>query len=74
MKKATKGKRDPDLQDEYDFGKGARGKYANRCVQGTNVVVLAPDVAAMFPNAESVNDALRALGHIIRSNGARAKR
>ena len=59
MKKAPKGKTDPDMLDEYDFSKGVRGKYATRYAQGTNVVVLAPDVAAVFPNSESVNAALR---------------
>ena len=73
MKKAPKGKRDPDLLDEYDFSKGERGKYAKRYAEGTNVVVLAPDVAAVFPDAESVNDALRALVQIVRRNGRKAQ-
>src|SRR5262249_168462 len=72
MKKGAKGKRDPDLLDEYDFSKGVRGKYAKRYTEGTNVVVLAPDVAAVFPDAESVNDALRALVQIIRRNSSKA--
>ena len=49
------------MLDEYDFSGGVRGKYAKRYAAGTNVVVLAPDVAAAFPDAASVNDALRAL-------------
>jgi hypothetical protein len=61
MKGAPKKQRDPDMLDEYDFSKGARGKYAERYAAGTNVVVLAPDVAAVFPDADSVNEALRAL-------------
>lgn len=72
MKKGAKGKRDPDLLDEYDFSKGVRGKYAKRYVEGTNVVVLAPDVAAVFPDAESVNEALRALVQIVRRNSSKA--
>ena len=72
MKKGAKGKRDPDLLDEYDFSKGVRGKYAKRYAEGTNVVVLAPDVAAVFPDAESVNDALRALVQIVRRNSNKA--
>ena len=52
---------DPDLKAEYDFSKGIRGKYAQRYAEGTNVVVLAPDVAAAFPTSEAVNTALRAL-------------
>jgi hypothetical protein len=74
MKKAAKGKRDPAIPDEYDFSKGVRGKYAKRYAEGTNVVVLAPDVAAEFPDAESVNDALRALVQIARRNGRKAKK
>jgi hypothetical protein len=72
MKKAPQAKRDPDMLDEYDFSKGIRGKYAKRYAEGTNVVVLAPDVAAMFPDAESVNEALRALVQIARRNSRNA--
>ena len=61
MKKAPKGKRDPDMLPEYDFSKGERGKYAKRYAEGTNLVILAPDVAAAFPDADSVNQALRSL-------------
>jgi hypothetical protein len=68
MKGARKGKADPDMLDEYDFSKGVRGKYAKRYAEGTNVVVLAPDVAAIFPNSESVNAALRALVQIARKS------
>jgi hypothetical protein len=68
MKKASKDDRDPDMLDEYDFSKGVRGKYAQRYAEGTNVVVLAPDVAAVFPDAKSVNEALRALVQIARQS------
>ena len=73
MKKATKSKPAPDMLDEYDFSSGIRGKYAKRYAEGTNVVVLAPDVAAVFPDARSVNDALRALVQIVRRNGSKVK-
>lgn len=49
----------PQMRDEYDFSDGIRGKYAERFEQGSNVVVLDPDVAAEFPTRESVNKALR---------------
>jgi hypothetical protein len=52
---------DPDMRDEYDFSKGVRGKYAQRSRDGSNVVVLDPDVAAEFPTQEDVNKALRVL-------------
>jgi hypothetical protein len=56
---------DPDLLEEYDFSGGVRGKYAARFAQGANVVVLDPDVAEVFTDSESVNQALRALAGII---------
>ena len=46
---------------EYDFSKGVRGKYAQRYAEGTNVVVLPPDLAEAFPTAEAVHEALRGL-------------
>ena len=61
MKKASRNKARGELRSEYDFSKGVRGKYAKRYAQGTNVVRLAPDVSAAFPDAESVNEALRVL-------------
>lgn len=48
-----------DLEEEYDFSRGVRGKYAARYAAGTNVVVLDPDVARRFKTSEEVNDALR---------------
>jgi hypothetical protein len=57
---------DPDMLAEYDFGKGTRGKYAQRYAQGTNLVLLSPDVAEVFPDTEAVNEALRTLIRITR--------
>ena len=54
------------MRAEYDFSGGTRGKYARRCAQGTNVIVLDPDVARAFPDSDSVNSSLRALAQIIR--------
>ena len=48
-----------ELRAEYDFSEGQRGKYAARFKEGTRVVVLEPDVAAVFPISEAVNAALR---------------
>ncbi len=59
---------DPDMLDEYDFSKGIRGKYAQRYSEGSNIVKLDDDVAEIFPDEKSVNDALRALANIIRSH------
>lgn len=59
---------DPEeMRPEYDFSGGVRGKYAKRYAEGSNVVVLDPDLADVFPNGESVNRALRALAEIIRA-------
>ena len=68
MKKPAKAKTHSDMLPEYDFRKGVRGKYAERYAKGTNVVVLAPDVAEFFPDAEAVNAALRALVNIAHKN------
>lgn len=50
-----------EMRAEYDFRGGLRGKYAKRYHQGSNIVVLEPDVAEWFPNSEAVNQALRTL-------------
>jgi len=60
MKKASKA-RSEEMLREYDFSKGVRGKYAKRYAEGTNLVILEPDVARVFPNSEAVNNALRML-------------
>ena len=63
MKKAAR-ERD-NIRNHYDFRGAIRGKYAARYAEGTNVVVLDPDVAEMFPDRESVNAALRAVGQVV---------
>lgn len=55
---------DDEMCPEYDLTKlkgRVRGKYAERYKQGTNVVLLEPDVAAFFHNSKEVNEALRKL-------------
>jgi hypothetical protein len=64
MKKQVEVEQDPDMLDNYDFSQGVRGKYVERFAQGSNVVVLSPDVAEIFPDSESVNNALRLLVEI----------
>jgi hypothetical protein len=66
-----------ELRGEYDFSTeevrtGARGKYAQRYAEGVNLVRLDPDVAAVFPDSESVNRALRALADIIHESQRRS--
>ncbi len=59
-------RKDSDMLEEYDFSKGIRGKYAKRYAEGTNVIVIEPDVAKFFPDHDSVNQALRSLAEIIK--------
>ncbi len=70
MKKKDESKLDDDLKAEYDFYKlkgGIRGKYAKQYHAGTNIVLLAPDVARVFPTDEAVNEALRQLMKIAKA-------
>lgn len=57
----SQGPEDDDLEPEYDFSGAVRGKYYERYQQGTNLVLLDPDVAQAFKDSESVNRALRLL-------------
>jgi len=58
---ADKSKKNDEMRSHYDFSGGVRGKYAARYAEGTNVIVLAPDVAEVFPDSIAVNEALRTL-------------
>jgi len=72
MKKAKKASAG-ELRAEYqrsDFPSLVRGKYLDRLGKCSNVVVLEPEVACMFPNAEAVNAALRSLVEIARRAGS----
>ncbi|MBN2376871.1 MAG: hypothetical protein JXD22_10740 [Sedimentisphaerales bacterium] len=75
MKKANNKKKTDELRPEYDLAKikgGVRGKYARRFKKGTNLILLSPDVAKYFPDEQSVNDALRSLVSIAKTNFRRA--
>ena len=50
-----------------DLGELVRGKYASRIRASTNVVLLDPEVAKVFPNDKAVNDALLGLIKLARS-------
>jgi hypothetical protein len=65
MSQQPNNEQDQEMLEEYDFSGGVRGKYAARFAEGANVVVLDPDVAEIFTDSESVNQALRALAGII---------
>jgi len=68
----SEGNDSDDMRDEYDFSSGERGKYAARFAEGSNVVVLDPDVADLFTDSESVNDALRKLAEIAAKQAKKA--
>ncbi len=65
MNQESNDERDREMLEEYDFSGGVRGKYAGRFARGSSVVVLDPDVAQVFIDSESVNQALRLLVGII---------
>ena len=63
MKKESKDETSDELRPEYDLAnllkEGVRGKYSKHFEQGTNLVLLSPDIAKAFPTDEAVNEALR---------------
>ena len=65
MKKMQK---DSDMLEEYDFINAVKGKYSSKYIEGSNIVVIEPDVAKYFPDHDSVNQALRSLSEIIRKH------
>lgn len=77
MKTRSKGEKSDELRREYPLRellkKGVQGKYAARYREGTNLVLLAPDVAKAFPTEETVNEALRLVMQL-RKLPARGKR
>ena len=62
------------MRPEYDFSKGVRGKHAARYSEGTNVVVLEPDVAREFQTADQVNETLRAVSQLLQQHRKRGSR
>ena len=67
-RKSTTGHVDEDnMRAEYDFSKATRGVTAGRYAEGTNVVLLDPDVSEIFPNARAVNEALRTFARLTKS-------
>ncbi len=64
MPRRTRNRDGDDLRPEYDLSKlkgGVRGKYYEQAKAGTNLVLIEPDLAAIFPGEEAVNRALRLL-------------
>ena len=74
MKKQTRRKQSEaknTMRPEYDFSKGVRGKHAAKYAEGTNVVVLEPDVAREFRTTEQVNETLRAVSKMLQQHRKR---
>ena len=73
MKTKSKGEKADELRSEYDLGQllkgGVQGKYADRYREGTNLVLLAPDVAEAFPTEDAVNEALRLVIQLTKLRG-----
>jgi hypothetical protein len=63
MKKASTKMADQDIPElkRDELGKGVRGKYLKNFMQGSNVVVLQPEIQKAFPSSEAVNKALASL-------------
>lgn len=74
MKKVTKKQTEIPMRAEYDFSKGVVGKYAARYAAGTNVVLLDRDLAQIFPDSQSVNNALRRLLAVPVDDSSRPRR
>lgn len=77
MKNKTTSQDNDDLRPEYDFdySKAVKGKYYRRLLEeGSNVVILDPDIAKAFQDSASVNEALRSLLEITRSTKRLTKR
>jgi hypothetical protein len=55
---------DDEMLPEYDFSGGVRGKYAKSYARNENLRILAPDLLTIFPDSESVNEALRTIVRI----------
>jgi hypothetical protein len=68
MRKVSASKGNDQLRPEYDLsqlGGGVRGIYFRRASAGTNIVVIEPDLAKVFPDSAAVNRALRVLADAV---------
>lgn len=60
---------EPEMRAHYSFKGGQRGRYAHLFPQQPHLVVLSPDMAAVFPDSDSVNEALRTLVEAAQGSG-----
>ena len=77
MKRASAHRQPDELRPEYDLSKlkgGVRGKYYRQALAGTNLVLIEPELAEVFPDTESVNRALRLLANAAEAAAAPLRR
>jgi hypothetical protein len=74
MNPQTQPKDSDEMRPEYDFSHGVRGKHYKAYQVGTNVVFLDPDIAAVFPDSASVNQALRLLVRLSKTKAVTGSR
>jgi hypothetical protein len=53
-----------EMKKEYDFSNARSNKYAKKYAEGSNIVIIEPDLVKFFPDSKSVNKALRALASV----------
>ena len=77
MKTNRNTENDSDMREEYDLAGmkgGVRGKYAKTFEKAATTVLLDSDVAEVFPDSRSVNEALRTLARVLRKKGKSAQK
>jgi len=77
MKRTATARRSDELRPEYDLSQlkgGIRGKYFREATAGTNLVLIEPDLAELFPDAAAVNRALRVLAEAARCAAPKRRR
>ncbi len=74
MENMKKSKEKDRMREEYDFTGGIRGKYAKRFSDGSNIIVLDPDVAKLFSDSKTVNEVLRSIARIARQKAKKVTR
>jgi hypothetical protein len=70
MKKESAKTQNDGLREQYDLSQlrgGVRGKYHQRATAGTNLVLIEPELATLFPDSDAVNRALRLLADTARA-------
>lgn len=73
MKKDTGKTLSWEMRKEYDFSNARPNKYAKKYAEGTNIVVIEPDLVEFFPDSESVNVTLRTLVSIFPKTRSKRK-